>query len=325
MLTDWVDNGNGYIDQSDWLNFTNLDTGEWVYQHVFIIELIGNDVFLKVDWWTQKIPPVDPDNPTSEPTPVEIGVTLHNLIREQYYIMNIEPIPGIISTPITTPWEQIKPGYGEAVPGDLWHITSWEDTNQNGIVDYCDQIDVTFGNDVEWFHVEEVFELAPNMYIIELVPKMIVNKYVFIDGEPIEEIHNLILKSCEDHKEEFNILLPKCAHLVEVKVHIKNPNWDSWKLKDIWLNYTFPFWITVAEDIGGGTMEYYDGAPIEPDSAKQIPTPDCKVDMKDIRTAAKGFGSNPGHLRWATAADINGDYKIDMKDIRGIAKLFGWA
>jgi hypothetical protein len=56
----------------------------------------------------------------------------------------------------------------------------------------------------------------------------------------------------------------------------------------------------------------------------QLPTPDIKVDIKDVALAAKGFGAYPGHGRWSAVADINGDYKIDIKDIAGIAKDFGW-
>jgi len=52
---------------------------------------------------------------------------------------------------------------------------------------------------------------------------------------------------------------------------------------------------------------------------------DCKVDMKDIGTAAKAFGSYPSHPRWDPIADINYDYKVDMKDIGAIASKFGWS
>jgi len=50
---------------------------------------------------------------------------------------------------------------------------------------------------------------------------------------------------------------------------------------------------------------------------------DFKVDMKDIGTAAKAFGSYPGHERWEVSADINNDNKVNMKDIGRIAKEFG--
>jgi ABC-type oligopeptide transport system substrate-binding subunit len=51
---------------------------------------------------------------------------------------------------------------------------------------------------------------------------------------------------------------------------------------------------------------------------------DFKVDMKDVREAAKAFGSYPSQERWDSRADVNYDFKVDMKDIRAVAKLFGW-
>jgi hypothetical protein len=84
-------------------------------------------------------------------------------------------------------------------------------------------------------------------------------------------------------------------------------------------------WFTIKEDIAGST--YYDdlGLPDYP-YKNELPTPDEGVDMlNDIRRAAKAFGSYPGHERWDTVADINGDYSIDiLNDIRSIAKKFGW-
>jgi len=50
---------------------------------------------------------------------------------------------------------------------------------------------------------------------------------------------------------------------------------------------------------------------------------DRKVDILDIATAAKAFGSYPGHPRWTIIADINGDDKIDIIDIASVAKDFG--
>jgi hypothetical protein len=51
---------------------------------------------------------------------------------------------------------------------------------------------------------------------------------------------------------------------------------------------------------------------------------DIKVDMRDIGTAARAFGSYPGHLRWSYISDINHDHKVDMRDIGQIARYFGW-
>ncbi len=245
-LEEWDDNGNGCLDQSDWLRLSNV-YGPTVekYEHVFIAELIDDTVYIKTDWWAQKIPCLDPEHPTTVLTPVDIVVTLCNWIRAD------------------------------------------ENGDQPG-------------------------------------PDLEVNKSVYIDGVPYVEDELAILPSCKDYKEEFNVLLPKCFHLVEVKIHIKSPNWDSWGLYCTWINCTFPFWVTIKEDIAGGILTHYDGEPIHPESAKQIPTPDCKVNIRDIAYAAKGFGTNPGHPRWMTSADINNDYKIAIMDIAMIAHKYPW-
>jgi ABC-type transport system substrate-binding protein len=83
--------------------------------------------------------------------------------------------------------------------------------------------------------------------------------------------------------------------------------------KSPWVNVTYYIWVTLPQDISGGTM----GNP-------PFPVPDIKVDGKDIAHAAKAFGTKPGDERWSVIADITGDYKIDGKDIAGIAKYFGW-
>ncbi|MDH5374423.1 MAG: BMP family ABC transporter substrate-binding protein [Candidatus Bathyarchaeota archaeon] len=50
---------------------------------------------------------------------------------------------------------------------------------------------------------------------------------------------------------------------------------------------------------------------------------DGKVNILDIATAAKAFGSYPGHGRWDPMVDVNGDNKIDIRDIARVAKNFG--
>lgn len=56
----------------------------------------------------------------------------------------------------------------------------------------------------------------------------------------------------------------------------------------------------------------------------ELPTPDLKVDGKDLTAVAAAFGSYAGSLRWNSAADVNNDYKVDGKDTTLIAKKFGW-
>ena len=80
--------------------------------------------------------------------------------------------------------------------------------------------------------------------------------------------------------------------------------------------------ITVKVKEGGELIDTYTHAVAS--TIKQDINLDLKVDMRDIRPAAKAFGSYPGHPRWNPRCDIVKDFKVDMRDIRGIAKLFGW-
>jgi parallel beta-helix repeat protein len=56
---------------------------------------------------------------------------------------------------------------------------------------------------------------------------------------------------------------------------------------------------------------------------------DWKVDMRDVGSAARAFGTEPGDERWNCHADITGpiylvpDKKVDMRDIGLVARYFG--
>jgi ABC-type transport system substrate-binding protein len=127
----------------------------------------------------------------------------------------------------------------------------------------------------------------------------------------------------------WNCIWIRISIWIRVKVRCAGPIHCETHLQSLRLS-----WSTIKEDIAGST--WYDqaaweqvyGTVLHPYTGyaykTALPTPDFKVDMKDIRMAAKSFGSYPGHSRWSPVADINGDYKVDMKDIRAIAKLFGW-
>jgi len=50
---------------------------------------------------------------------------------------------------------------------------------------------------------------------------------------------------------------------------------------------------------------------------------DGKVNIKDLFTVAKAFGTEPGHPRWEMEADLNGDGIVNVRDIFAVAKDFG--
>jgi len=90
-------------------------------------------------------------------------------------------------------------------------------------------------------------------------------------------------------------ILPCGEHTIAVKVY------EGGELID---TYTHTVYSTVPEDINL----------------------DLAVDIKDIFSAAKAFGSRaiPYHIRWDPRVDISKDFAINIKDIFRIAKMFGW-
>jgi parallel beta-helix repeat protein len=50
---------------------------------------------------------------------------------------------------------------------------------------------------------------------------------------------------------------------------------------------------------------------------------DLKVDLKDVFTTGKAYGSEPGMPKWNPHCDINSDAKIDLKDYYAVCKSFG--
>ncbi|MEM2703266.1 MAG: ABC transporter substrate-binding protein [Candidatus Bathyarchaeia archaeon] len=134
-------------------------------------------------------------------------------------------------------------------------------------------------------------------------------KWVWIDGTPLVENKTISLDPTQSDVETFPLNLTAGAHMASIAFHITSPT----AMAGRWVNTTWPIYVTITEDISGTTY-------VNP----KLPAPDIKVDMKDVAGASKAFGTFPGHARWNTVADINGDYKIDMKDIAGISKKFGW-
>jgi len=154
--------------------------------------------------------------------------------------------------------------------------------------------------------VDKTIELVkPDASVVTVVPKT-----------------NIVIPARGVHTEELTLNdLGKGKYTLKVTVEIASGEFYNYVTTNLasslWPAFLGPktvyvdFWVTVPEDIGGA------GTP-------GVPVPDGKVDMKDIGVAAKAFGTFPGHPRWNSAADVNGDYKVDMKDIGAIAKKFGW-
>jgi ABC-type transport system substrate-binding protein len=136
------------------------------------------------------------------------------------------------------------------------------------------------------------------------------------------------------HVETLNLnLTKKTLTYIKVAAHIKGPSTiggepNPWISQ--WVNVTVALWATIKYDIAGSniTRDMVSVLPayatIPPFVQSEDPTPDLKVDGKDIAFAALAFGEVPGGPRWSTVADVNKDYKVDGKDIALIALNFGY-
>ena len=84
------------------------------------------------------------------------------------------------------------------------------------------------------------------------------------------------------------------------------------------------YYVTIPEDIAGSN--YYNDIGLTEYTGKKdvLPTPDKKVNIVDVATAAAAFGAYPGHARWSTIADLDTNYNINIVDIARIAARFGW-
>jgi ABC-type transport system substrate-binding protein len=97
-----------------------------------------------------------------------------------------------------------------------------------------------------------------------------------------------------------------------------------------WINQTICvalyLWVSIKEDAAGSTFydQWYNGQLASYAYKTEVPTPDFRVSGSDVSRAKFAFGAYPGHNRWDSVMDINGNYKIDGSDIALIAKKFGW-
>jgi len=245
-----------------------------------------------------------------EPKSVEYKVTLENLIREQITIENTTNVN--LTDPVGSEWHETWPTKSL----QYWFM-EWVD-NGDTVLSPSDVIGIApIWPPIEWYHVENMRWLPDpigpeegGVWALELKPVVIVNKYLYIDGFgelPIE----VILKPEIPHEQQ-RILWPSVGrHTIKVEAHIKQPDWNSWKLYDKWVNYTFTFWVTIPEDIGG---TFYLG----------MVAPDIRVEGKDIAIVSKAFGTKPGDPRWSPYADITCDYRVEGKDMARVARMYGW-
>jgi hypothetical protein len=125
-------------------------------------------------------------------------------------------------------------------------------------------------------------------------------------------------------------------HYITVQVQITGPTTilgdgepNPWLGK--WVNVTLPIWVTLKTDIAGSNLfndmaaigvPGYAGVPAL--VTDELPTPDLRVEGRDLSVADKAFGSYPGSPTWNSTCDVNKDYKVDGKDIGAMSRDYSW-
>jgi len=146
---------------------------------------------------------------------------------------------------------------------------------------------------------------------------MTINKTVEIDGAVVASATDIVIQAGATHPETITYPFDYGIHNVTVTVEYTAGSFQGTKTI---VKYV---WITKNEDILGTT--WYDIAGYTNYPYKnQLEAPDIKVDLKDVFATALAFGSYPGHTKWNSVCDINGDYQVDLKDFFAIANKFGW-
>lgn len=240
-----------------------------------------------------------------------------------------------IINPLSTRWHVIYPL--ESFCREF-HITSWED-NGDGVLSFCDIIDVEYLDEpgvIHWYHVEEI---ACDIKISRTadIATLDVKRHKTVVGQGYNCRINVTVKNEGSFPETFNLTLYANTSVIETKEIILESGasttitftWNTTCFAKgnytIWA-YAWPVpgetdtadntfvngWVVVAMvgDIAGiGTF---------PNTL-----PDGKIDMKDVAVVSKQFGIHHPDPRYIPNYDINGDGKNDMKDIAIVSKQFG--
>jgi outer membrane protein assembly factor BamB len=247
-----------------------------------------------------------------------------------------------IMNPLSTRWHVIYPP--ESFCREF-NITSWED-NGDGVLSFCDQIDVEYADEpgvIHWYHVEELscdikISRTADIAVTNVKHcKTVVNQgcscriNVTVANEgPFPETFDLTLYA-ETMPPGTPIGTVTVSNLLNSETRIITFIWNTTGLAKgnytIWAHAT-----PIPPETDPIDNTFIDGWIIVSmlgDITGPNGWPDGKCDMRDIRAVAKLFGINYPDPRYNPNCDVTGptqgvaDGKIDMRDIRIVAKQFG--
>jgi ABC-type transport system substrate-binding protein len=251
----------------------------------------------------------------------EFSITMKDMIREHEIFENVSSVN--LGNPIGSFWHKTWPTSSPSL-----ECSSWMDDG-DGQLSPDDIILLTPivqpDTILYWYYIEDMWldtTTDPPTWHIQAIRTIIAEKTLTIDdlATSTETVH---LKPYTPHEQSYIGGFKAGLHFMKLSGHMLEPEPDTWRLRCILVNYTFPFWVTIKEDICGSTLYDDLGYPDYP-YKPQLQSPDIKINIFDVAKAASAFGSYPGHPRWNPICDIDGDYMIDIVDIANIAAKFGW-
>jgi peptide/nickel transport system substrate-binding protein len=180
------------------------------------------------------------------------------------------------------------------------------------LADFPDPHDFVF----QFYHTGGAFA-SWQAYSNSTIDAKIDQAIVAPDGQQRQDLYNQIAQMAIADCPDFMILQPYGRHFERDWVNgwYFNPVCPGYYYYNLWKWYYLPeaLYNTTWNNINQPNSTY-------------LPadlTYDGKVDITDVATAAKAFGSNPTYPRWVFRADITGDRKIQMDDVAYISKQFG--
>jgi hypothetical protein len=307
-LTSWIDtNEDGKLSASDQIDLTDKQTEKVTWYNV-------DRVTLTINLTEEYVP---------EPVLLYAEFT-------GSFDMFYEPI----MNPIGTVWHVIYPNESYS---RIFQITSWED-NGDGVLSYCDQIDVEYADEpgvTHWYHIEQ---LACDIKISRTADIAVTNvkPYKTIVGQGYNCRINVTVTNEGPFPETFDLTiyaetLPPATPIGTVTVS-NLLNSETRTITFTWNttgfaygNYTISAYATPVDGEKNTKDNNCTGGTVLVDVAGDVsgPTqgvPDGIVNIRDINYIVQLFLTRPPN--WNPNADINNDGVVNIREINIIVQNF---
>jgi hypothetical protein len=307
-LTSWIDtNEDGKLSASDQIDLTDKQTEKVTWYNV-------DRVTLTINLTEEYVP---------EPVLLYAEFT-------GSFDMFYEPI----MNPIGTVWHVIYPNENYS---RIFQITSWED-NGDGVLSYCDQIDVEYADEpgvTHWYHIEQ---LACDIKISRTADIAVTNvkPYKTIVGQGYNCRINVTVTNEGPFPETFDLTiyaetLPPATPIGTVTVS-NLLNSETRTITFTWNttgfaygNYTISAYATPVDGEKNTKDNNCTGGTVLVDVAGDVsgPTqgvPDGIVNIRDINYIVQLFLTRPPN--WNPNADINNDGVVNIREINIIVQNF---